>query len=225
MCSSSGVQNCITQHLVSSHWNKSSTCFEHHVLVIRRSELYCTASGIVTLKQFLYLFRALCAHHQEVRIVLYSVWYRHTGTSPLHVSSTMCWSSVGQNCITQHLVSSQWNKSCTCFEHYVLIIRKSELYCTASGIVTLKQVLYMFRALCALHHEVRIVLYSVWYRHTETSPLHVSSTICSSSGGQNCIVQRLVSSHWCDDTRCCIGQIKFWPPDDEHIVLETCRGI
>jgi len=27
----------------------------------------------------------------------------------------------------------------------------------------------------------------------------------------------------CDDTRCCI--IQFWPPDDEHIVLEKCRGI
>jgi len=27
----------------------------------------------------------------------------------------------------------------------------------------------------------------------------------------------------CDDTRCCI--IQFRPPDDEHIVFETCRGI
>ena len=26
----------------------------------------------------LYMFRALCAHHQEVKIVLYSVWYHHT---------------------------------------------------------------------------------------------------------------------------------------------------
>jgi len=24
------------------------------------------------------MFRALCAHHQEVKIVLYSVWYHHT---------------------------------------------------------------------------------------------------------------------------------------------------
>ena len=59
-------------------------------------------------------------------------------------------------------------------------------------------------------------------------PLHVLSTMCSSSGGQNCIIQHLVSSHSvggrpvhrlredfsepytgrspteCDDTRCCI---------------------
>jgi len=27
-------------------------------------------------------------------------------------------------------------------------------------------------------------------------PLHVSSTMCSSSGGQNCITQPLVTSHW-----------------------------
>jgi len=27
----------------------------------------------------------------------------------------------------------------------------------------------------------------------------------------------------CNYTRCCI--IQFRPPDDEHIVLETCRGI
>ena len=26
-------------------------------------------------------------------------------------------------------------------------------------------------------------------------PLHVASTMCSSSGGQNCIIQPLVSSH------------------------------
>jgi len=29
----------------------------------------------------LYMFRALCAHHQEVKIVLYSIWYHHTETS------------------------------------------------------------------------------------------------------------------------------------------------
>ena len=26
----------------------------------------------------LYMFRALCAHHQEIKIVLYGIWYRHT---------------------------------------------------------------------------------------------------------------------------------------------------
>jgi len=26
----------------------------------------------------LYMFRALCGHHQEAKTVLYSIWYRHT---------------------------------------------------------------------------------------------------------------------------------------------------
>ena len=66
---------------------------------------------------------------------------------------------------------------------------------------------------------------------------------CSSSGSKNCTKQPLVSSHsvggrpvrrlrvpvhrkatyWCDDTRCSL--VQFLPPDDEHIVLEICRGI
>ena len=29
----------------------------------------------------LYMFRAPCAHHQEVKILLYSLWYHHTETS------------------------------------------------------------------------------------------------------------------------------------------------
>ena len=29
----------------------ASTCIEHHVLIVRRSKLYYTASGIITLKQ------------------------------------------------------------------------------------------------------------------------------------------------------------------------------
>jgi len=67
-------------------------------------------------------------------------------------------------------------------------------------------------------------------------PLHVSSIMCSSLGGQNCIIQHLVSSHSVggrpvhgtaiyrrDDTRCCI--IQFWPPYDKYMMLETRRGM
>jgi len=32
----------------------------------------------------IYMFRALCAHHQDVKIVLYSNWYRHTFRWPSH---------------------------------------------------------------------------------------------------------------------------------------------
>jgi len=42
-----GAQNfCFTIGLFHA-----STCFEHHVLIIRRSKLHYTASGIITLKQ------------------------------------------------------------------------------------------------------------------------------------------------------------------------------
>ena len=76
-------------------------------------------------------------------------------------------------------------------------------------------------------------------------PLHVSSTVCLSSGGQNCIIQHLVSSHSVGGRsahrlreeergeRRVLSQpvhrtatyrcddtrccvIQFWPPDDEH---------
>ena len=30
---------------------------------------------------YLYMFRALCAHHQELKIVLYNIWYHHTETN------------------------------------------------------------------------------------------------------------------------------------------------
>jgi len=40
--------------------------------------------------------------------------------------------------------------------------------------------------------------------------------LCSSSGGQEVIYE-------CDDTR---GRVmQFWPLDDEHMLLETCRGM
>ena len=59
--------------------------------------------------------------------------------------------------------------------------------------------LYMFRALCAHHQEVQIVLYSIWYHHTRRWPsrAQVESGLVGmhSSGGQNCIIQHLVSSH------------------------------
>ena len=32
----------------------------------------------------LYMLQALCAHHQVVKIVLYSIWYHHTCRWPVH---------------------------------------------------------------------------------------------------------------------------------------------
>jgi len=38
----------------------------------------------------LYMFPALCAHHQEVKIVLYSIWYRHTCRWPSGAQVERC---------------------------------------------------------------------------------------------------------------------------------------
>jgi len=48
--------------------------------------------------------------------------------------------------------------------------------------------LYMFRALCVHHQEVKIVLHSIWYHHTCRWP----------SGAHRTATYR------CDDTRCCV---------------------
>ena len=61
-------------------------------------------------------------------------------------------------------------QSSTCFEHYMLIIRRMNCIDAASGIVL----------------------------SDSGHPVHVP-----------------------DDTRCCINTIQ--PPDDEHVMLETCR--
>jgi len=39
-----------------------------------------------------YMFRALCAHHQEVKIVLYSIWCHHSCRWPsgAQVESGLC---------------------------------------------------------------------------------------------------------------------------------------
>jgi len=38
----------------------------------------------------LYMFRALCAHHQEVKILLYSIWYHHTCRWPSRAQVHLC---------------------------------------------------------------------------------------------------------------------------------------
>jgi len=72
--------------------------------------------------------------------------------------------------------------------------------------------LYMFRALRAHHQEANIVLYSIWYHHTCRWPYRAQVE----RGVLSQPVNR-TATYRCDDTRCCIIQIR--PPDDEHIVL------
>ena len=66
------------------------------------------------------MFRSLCAHHQEVKIVLYSIWYHHTCRWPSGAQIERGLSQPVQRTATYH----------------VLIIRMSKLYYTAPGIIT-----------------------------------------------------------------------------------------
>jgi len=64
-----------------------------------------------------------CAHHQEVKIALHSLWYYHTYR----------WPSGAQ------VERGLYDKFISClymFRAHVLIIRKSKLHYTASGIFT-----------------------------------------------------------------------------------------
>ena len=78
----------------------------------------------------------------------------------------------------------------TCFEQHVLIVRRSKLYYTASDIIT------------------PIGGRPVHRLREDCSPL----SACTPDGHLRC-----------DDTRGCI--VQFWPPDDEHAALETCKGM
>ena len=70
------------------------------------------------------MFRASCARRQEVKIVLYSLWYRHTYRWPFPAQV------VHKICFTVSLFHAS-----TCFEYHVLIVRRSKLYYTDSGII------------------------------------------------------------------------------------------
>ena len=79
----------------------------------------------------------------------------------------------------------------------------------------------MFRAPRARRQEAKIVLYSLWYHHTYRWPSGARI-----ERGLDAVLSQSVhqtATYRCDDTRDCI--VQFWPPDDEHVVLETCTGM
>jgi len=122
----------------SLFYNKFISCFymfRAHVLIITRSKLHYTASGIITPIGGRLVHRL--REYSTISLFHASTCFEH-----------MCSSSGVQNCITQPLVSSYlkrlfYNKfiSCLCmFGAHVFVIRRSKLHYTASGIITLKQV-------------------------------------------------------------------------------------
>jgi len=69
------------------------------------------------------MFRAPCAHHQEVEILLHSLWYHHTYR----------WLSGAQ--VERELFHNKFISCLYMFRAHVFIIRRSKLHYTASGII------------------------------------------------------------------------------------------
>jgi len=120
----------------------ASTCFEHHVLIIRRPKLYYTASGIITpigvmilvinqrdAQNFCFtvsLFHAsTCFEHHVLVIRRPKLYYTASCIiTPIGVMILVINQRDAQNfCFTISLFHAS-----TCFEHHVLVIRRSKLY-------------------------------------------------------------------------------------------------
>ena len=75
----------------------------------------------------------------------------------------------------------------------------------------------MFRATCAHRQEVKILLYDLWYHHTAISEWSKITKITK--------ITKIYKYKHIVAKLCMRLKIQFWPPDDEHMVLETCRGM
>jgi len=121
----------------------SSTCFEHYALIIRRSKLYYTASGIITPCRW-------PSGAQVERGLLYWCICFLFCITPFDVLLTVH--------LTIILVINQINAQFLFYNKFIIC-------------------LYMFRALCAHHQEVKIVLQNICYRHTCRWPSGAQSSL------------------------------------------------
>jgi len=148
-----------------------------HVLIIRRSKLHYTASGIIT---------SIGGRHVISRLYMFRAHVLIIGGSKLHYTASGLITPIGG----RHVISSLYM-----FRAHVLIIRRSKLHYTASGIITpiggrhVISCLYMFRA------HVLII---------RRSKLHyTASGIITFIGG--CHVHGTATYRY-DDTRGCVMQ-------------------
>ena len=114
------------------------------------------------------------------------------------------------------------------FRAHVLIVRRSKFYYTASGIITPVggRPVHKLREDCARDGHLQVWCY-------QPSSAQVERGLCTGRPPTGVMIPAVQCTGWertvhgtatyrCDDTRRCI--IQFWPPDDGHMVLETCRG-
>ena len=108
----------------------------------------------------------------------------------------------------------------TCFEHHVLIVRRSKLYYTASGIITPTSVMIYERKVGESYFILPPDAKKRWAVNLEPRPID----IWAKNRPLHWIWSLWWYIHWyrhtyrcdrCDGTRGCI--IQFWPRDDEHM--------
>ena len=63
----------------------------------------------------LYMFRAPCTHHQEVKIVLYSIWYHHTCRWPSGAQVYTLKDIIASQERLCHLLSKNYKSACVIF--------------------------------------------------------------------------------------------------------------
>jgi len=79
-----------------------------------------------------------------------------------------CWKQIGTKLV--HVANQTWMIILYTIEVFVICLSNWPTRCTKFLFYNkFISCLYMFRAPCAHHQEVKIVLYSLWYHHPETS--------------------------------------------------------
>ena len=175
--------------------------FRAHVLIIRRSKLHYTASGIITPissgGQNCITQPLVSSHlyHQEVTIALHSLWYHHTTVLLIqwlykHRKPLM---SDLENTFKERKVDMTRSQIFVFQWHWMLFNEWYKLSCVFERVLEVRQKGIRF-------------LYRNWMK---TTVVWRYQRLCN----------EILTSWWyrCDDTRGCVMQ--FWPPDDIGVMI------
>ena len=131
------------------------------------------------------MFRALCAHHQEVKTVLYSIWYHHTcrwpsgtqverglhGTATYRCDDTRCciiqfWPPDDENICSKHVEA--WNKTyCETKMLCIKLVNYWDKYTEMQhGQQNVKKLNLCFLVWSDLHHKVHTCVKSKYFWKT-----------------------------------------------------------
>ena len=186
------------------------------------------------------MFRAPCAHHQEVEVALHRLWYHHIyrcddiicDHQEVKIALHSLWYHHNYRCddiICDHqevktALHSLWYDITWYHQTYRCVDICDHMW-SSGGQNCITQLLIWYHIyhhnyrcddIICDHQEVKTALHSLWYDITWYHHTYRCDDICDhmwSSGGQIAL-----HSFWyhhtyrCDDIRGCVMQ--FWPPDD-----------